>query len=258
MNNQNQYPIFNNPNEQLTYNQIENSNNIYSPKEEEIKIEINTAIRLGFIRKVYGILSFQLLLTTISCIIAMISSSAKLFFVSHKGVLLLTCFLVLSISLIVSCFPNLFRIVPLNYILLLIFTLAESYLVACLCAFSKPEIVFMAATMTFVMVFALTLYAINTQTDFTIKGGLLFILSAAVLLLIIFSCFVRNRLIDVIISLICVVLFSFYLIYDTQLIIGKKQDLYQVDDYILGALNLYVDIIGIFINLLDLFNYANN
>ena len=36
-------------------------------------------MRLGFIKKVYGILSLQLLMTTIFCIISMTSSSFKIF-----------------------------------------------------------------------------------------------------------------------------------------------------------------------------------
>ena len=35
-------------------------------KEDEIKTEINVNIRLGFIRKVYGILTFQLLFTSLN------------------------------------------------------------------------------------------------------------------------------------------------------------------------------------------------
>ena len=53
-----------------------------------------------------------------------------------------------------------------------------------------------------------------------------------------------------------VILFSFYLIYDTQLIIGGKHRQYQFteDMYILGALTLYLDIINIFIYLLEIMN----
>ena len=147
------------------------------------------------------------------------------------------------------------RQVPQNYIILLLFTLAESYFVGFICAFTNPKIVFMAAAMTFVMVISLTLYAINTNNDITLQGGALFIFSAAVMLFIFFGFFTNNGLFRVIISLVCVILFSLYLIYDTQLIMGNRQELIQVDDYILGAFMLYTDIISIFLQLLQILNY---
>ena len=52
---------------------------------------------------------------------------------------------------------------------------------------------------------------------------------------------------------IAVMIFSFYLIYDTQLIMGGKRYEIDIDDYILGAIILYTDIITIFIYLLKIF-----
>ena len=47
-----------------------------------------------------------------------------------------------------------------------------------------------------------------------------------------------------------IVVFGLYLIYDTQLILRKYGLKYSIDDYIIAALNLYVDIIEIFIYIL--------
>ena len=49
-----------------------------------------------------------------------------------------------------------------------------------------------------------------------------------------------------------VLLMSLYLIYDTQLVIGEKQLLILIDDYIYGALLIYLDIISLFIRILRL------
>jgi len=50
------------------------------------------------------------------------------------------------------------------------------------------------------------------------------------------------------------ILFSFYIVYDTQLIAGGAHREYgfSVDDYAFAALNLYVDIIRLFLKLLSL------
>ncbi len=47
-----------------------------------------------------------------------------------------------------------------------------------------------------------------------------------------------------------VILFSFYLIYDTQLIIGGKTYQLTIDDYVYGALALYLDVVNMFVFIL--------
>ena len=47
-----------------------------------------------------------------------------------------------------------------------------------------------------------------------------------------------------------VFLFGVYLIFDTQLIMGGKRYELSIDDYVVGALILYLDIIMIFLYLL--------
>ena len=62
--------------------------NDYSDMESN-NINIKAEMRLGFIRKVYGILSAQLLLTTIFSGIACISEAVKSFLLDHFGITLL-------------------------------------------------------------------------------------------------------------------------------------------------------------------------
>jgi protein lifeguard len=47
-----------------------------------------------------------------------------------------------------------------------------------------------------------------------------------------------------------------YLVYDTQIIVGGEHKSYQfdMDDYVLAALVIYLDIINLFILLLQLLN----
>lgn len=240
------------------YDTFYNTDNIYSSKEEEVHDEVETKIRLGFIRKVYGILSIQLLITTIFCIFSMTSSSFQKFFISNIGLFWLTIFLIIIIPFIIICCPNVMRKTPINYIILFIFTFSESYIVGFICSYYSAKIVFMATFMTFTMVFTLTIYAITTKNDFTMQGGLLFILGSLFALFIIFGFFTNNKIFHVILSLAGVLLFSFYLIYDTQLIIGNRKELIEVDDYILGSFILYTDIIYIFTRLLQILQFFDN
>ena len=65
--------------------------------------------------------------------------------------------------------------------------------------------------------------------------------------------FYHNRIYHLILSIFVIFLFGLYLIYDTQLIVGKRANKYLIDDYIRGAMNLYLDIIIIFLEILSIF-----
>ena len=114
-------------------------------------------------------------------------------------------------------------------------------------------IVFAAATMTAGIVIALTLYAVFTKTDFTTCGGILAVLGGVFLVFMIFSFFFGPTF-HLIMSFVGVLLFGIYLVFDTQYIVGGKHRRHTIDkdDYILGAVMLYLDIITIFIYLLDI------
>lgn len=58
-------------------------------------------------------------------------------------------------------------------------------------------------------------------------------------------------------ALIGALLFSAYIVYDTQaLMIGDKQFTYGPDDYVFATLNLYLDIINIFLYILQIVGNA--
>ena len=98
--------------------------------EDNTEQQIQTNIRLGFIRKVYGIILFQLLITTIVIYFSIYSQVLAQFMASSVGFFYLCVAGVFFTEIPIICCPSVARNVPLNYILLLIFTLCESYLVA--------------------------------------------------------------------------------------------------------------------------------
>jgi FtsH-binding integral membrane protein len=232
------------------YHLLEDPEADLHPMQDQSKWTVT--LRLGFIKKVYGILGFQLLLTTFLCFLSMVSESYFQFQKENFWLLILSMVVTLVIPCTLFCFDNLLRKVPTNYILLGVFTFFEGYLVAFICAMSNPRVVFMAAFMTFAMVIALTLYATTTKTDFTLAGGMLFVIGLAILMLALFAMFTNNKLVHIFISTLWVVLFGIYLIYDTQLIVGNKELQLSIDDYILASFMLYTDIINLFINLLQI------
>merc|ERR1719379_2227595 len=65
------------------------------------------------------------------------------------------------------CNPGLMRQSPQNYIILFVFTLAESVLVGFICVQYTKESVLIVLAVTALVVFALTLFACQTTYDFT-------------------------------------------------------------------------------------------
>ena len=61
--------------------------------------------------------------------------------------------------------------------LLFLFTITESISVSYITMNLPPTIVIESAILTICMAIGLTIYALKTKTDFTIMGGLLFIIS---------------------------------------------------------------------------------
>ena len=62
--------------------------------------------------------------------------------------------------------------------------------------------------------------------------------------------FIRSQFIHMLCCLGCTALVGMYLVYDVQLISGKFGIEYSIDDYIFAAMELYIDIIRLFLEIL--------
>lgn len=222
---------------------------------DDIDDQISKEIRMGFIRKVYGIIFFQVLLTSLTVIASIFFRPFASFLKQNEEILKWFCliFSLVTMCIIVCNCNNLSRKFPINYAILLIFTICESILVALFCSYFQPQSVFNIALITLALVFAITLYAWTTKTDFTVCGYFFAIIGMSLFICSIIVFFIGSPVMDTIICTCECVLFSFYLIYDTQLVIGKNSKMIKTDDYINGAMQIYIDIITIFIKLLRLF-----
>jgi len=161
---------------------------------------------------------------------------------------------------VIACCENARRSSPTNVILLGAFTLCESVLVGFISSTYKPRIVLLAVGLTAAIVIGLTIFAFQTKFDFTVCGG------ALCIVLIIFSLgsvigalFFRSDFGSFIIACFGAGLFSIYIVYDTQLMMGGSHK-YSIspEEYVFAALNLYMDIIQLFLYLLRILRYLNN
>jgi len=237
-------------------------NDNYEKLDEETDEDIQKNIRASFIRKVYGVLSFQLIITSLFISLSLFPS-VKLFILNNLNIFYV--FHIISIIasvitiLLLVCSKNLAKTVPTNYILLTIFTISESFTLLMFCIQYTTESIVIAVFLTTGLVVGLSFYACYTNKNFTYLGGVLFaclcILNIAGLLIFLFG---KNYVNDIIYSSISLLLFSLYLIYDTQLIYGKFGVEYKIDDYIIAAINIYLDIINLFIQILKIIGKKYN
>ena len=219
-------------------------------KEESISIE--KELRKGFIRKVYGTIFFQLLVTTGVVYYVMINESLQKFMQENVYISLILFVLAIGIMLIIFC-TKLSQKVPINYILLMAFTVLEAIMVSFTTIYFEPLSVLTCAGVTMVVVFGLTMYACFSKRDLTVMGGFLVSLSLILLFLGLIGIFFRSYFYEMFLNCFGVLLTSIYLIFDTQLVIGEKKNFISMDLYILAALTIYIDIIVLFIRILRIF-----
>ena len=204
--------------------------------------------RQAFVIKVYAIVAAQLSVSVIGTGYVLSSEDAQEWMKDHIYLHFVAIVVGIALLCAIHCCKNNARIVPRNYILLGLFTICWSYMVAGFAGQFEPEIVFMAAALTFAMFIGLTLFACFCKMRMTVLWGIAAAGTIAVWPMIIFFWIFPSKAFYNVLCFFIVILTSIYIIFDTKLIMGYL----SVDEYIIGALILYVDIVQLFIYLLSL------
>ena len=230
----------------------ENPHHHEADKQVQISDINESSIRLGFIRKVYGIIMAQLALTVAITLLMMYTPSTVLWVASNYWIIYVDMVMIIVIEILVICVKPIGRQSPYNYICLLFFTLGFSLLVGFCSAMTDPTTVFEAAVMTLGITLALTAFAFWTKTDFTFCRGFMVIIMMTMML---FGCFMWWGALSTTYTIYCsiwAVIYGIFLVIDTQMLIGKNKYKINIDEYVFAAMIIYVDIIGLFLELLSL------
>jgi len=215
------------------------------------------SVRKGFIMKVLGIVTVQLCITTIMSGLFMAYDNIQHFVMGSAGLPLYIVSLIIMFGTIIMlmCNQSLGRRVPYNYLILCLFTLAVSYTVALVTIQYTVKSVLFTCCITVGVCIVLITYAMCTKTDFTTMGGALASLLTILIIIGFIQIFVRNETLNLVYGGLGAFVFSMYLIYDIQLICGGEHRKYKLspDEYIFAAIAVYLDIINLFLDLLQLF-----
>ncbi|PWA78219.1 bax inhibitor 1-related protein [Artemisia annua] len=175
-------------------------------------------LRWGFIRKVYSILTLQLLLTAIIAGIVVMTPRINQFFRTRNGLIV--------------------------YLIIAIFTIIR-------------EIILQASILTTVLAVSLTLFtfwAAKRGWDFNFLYPFLFCTLILILLFTMIEIFYpMGSMVRMVISFIVALLYCGFIIYDTDNLIKRC----SYDEYIIAAAMLYVDMINLFVTLLQILGFID-
>ncbi|KAG9330755.1 hypothetical protein JZ751_022166 [Albula glossodonta] len=214
--------------------------------------EEDKTIRRAFIRKVFMVLTVQLLVTFAFVSVFTFVDDAKLFVRINPWTYYVS-YGVFFVSLIVlSCCGDFRRKHPWNLVALSILTLSLSYMVGMIASYYNTDTVIMAVGITAVVCFTVVLFSLQSKYDFTSCQGVLLV-CLIVLFIFAFLCiFIRNKILDIVYASLGALLFTCFLAVDTQLLLGNKKLSLSPEEYVFAALSLYTDIINIFMYILAL------
>ena len=222
---------------------------------------INYLIFKGFLGKVYGILSFQLLIT-LFFIFFFQRDSVKSFFLNNSGLTsflnIISIVLFLGTLILLSVKEDLGKTVPNNYIALLIITLSMSFMCSTFALSYSYPIVFLSVLLTINSSIAITIYAFCTGTDWNYYRSLGSVIVSQFAGFILMSFILDITMLEMVCCFFFTLLFGVYLVYDTQVILKKYGEVFSIDDYIFASLQIYLDIARLFMVILSTLGKAKN
>lgn len=201
-----------------------------------------------FIRRVYSILAVQLLLTGVVSTFMIMHAPTQIYVLTHAWPVTLS--IVLSLVLIVAlmCMKDK---EPENMYLLGAFTIVEAFLVGSVttayCASGQRGIVLEAVFLTGAIFIGLTMFTFQSKIDFSFLGAALS-MGLGALILWGFFAMIFGVQTGYVYALLGCIIFSGYILFDTWLIMDRLSP----HEHVLGAIMLYLDIINLFLYLLQL------
>ncbi|XP_019737974.1 protein lifeguard 3 isoform X2 [Hippocampus comes] len=216
----------------------------------------STSVRHAFIRKVYLILAAQLTVTFSVVAVFTFVEPVKMFVIKYPGIYWASLVVYFMVYCILICCKEPRRRFPWNLVLLAVFTVALSYMSGTISSYYETKAVFLAMGITALVCVTVTVFCFQTKVDFTSCGGFLCI--AAILLVIIGTVtaivlsFHYVPWLHMLYAAIGAIIYTLFLVYNTQLLIGNRELALSPEEYVYGALSLYIDIVHIFLFMLQI------
>uniref|UniRef100_A0A4W6ELU0 Transmembrane BAX inhibitor motif containing 4 n=1 Tax=Lates calcarifer TaxID=8187 RepID=A0A4W6ELU0_LATCA len=190
-------------------------------------------IRMDFLRKVYSLLSLQIILTTATSALFMFSQTIKDFVHASPAVVLVSALgsLVLLLALAVYRHQH-----PLNLYLLLVFVISLSSV-----TFYEYSTVLQALFLTCAVFAGLTVLHLPVQERLHLFTCLWILIIASFM-----RFFFNSESTELVLAGAGALVFCGFIIYDTHLLMKQLSP----EEHILASINLYLDIVNLFLHIL--------
>ncbi|NWU76232.1 LFG3 protein, partial [Onychorhynchus coronatus] len=212
-------------------------------------------VRHTFIRKVYAIISLQLLVTVGIISVFTFVHPVRSFVQRNVAIYYASYAVFLVTYLVLACCQGPRRRFPWNIILLSIFTLAMGLMTGTIASMYETSAVLIAMLITAIVAIIVTIFCFQTKARRDALpcpalpwGGSPSHLGSPC------SCplHVQVPWLHMLYAAIGAIAFTLFLAYDTQLVLGNRKNTLSPEEYIYGALTIYTDIIYIFTFLLQI------
>ncbi|XP_006824270.1 protein lifeguard 2-like [Saccoglossus kowalevskii] len=209
-------------------------------------------VRRTFIRKVYGVLTVQLIFTfAVVCVFTFVDD-VRLWVHRHYGFFILSFVVFLVVYLVIACVESLRRKHPINIIMLILLTLSLSYMAGAIASYYSTLSVVVCIAITLGVCIGVVIFSAQTKFQFTACVGVVYVLTLTILIFAFIAIFTFWWISDVLIGLLVATLLVLWLAIDTQLICGGTRHDLTPEEYIFAVTSLYTDIIFIFLICLSL------
>ena len=240
----NAYPIYDNTSpvsDAIPLNPINNSTN----KNKNI-----------FIKNTFAVLLIQLSITFTGCALTINNKPLVIEFINQYTGVIFVPIVIMPFSLIflMCCSKN----KTIKYIMFSIFTLSSTGVLAFVTIRYDTYIILQAITSTCIITGGVSIYAYicaKRGITFDEYEPYLFMLVIALIMTGIFQLFIMSTILNAIIGFLGTIVFSGYLLYDVNQLYSNEDK--YTDDPIISAINIYLDIINIFIYIIQCLECGN-
>lgn len=152
-------------------------------------------------------------------------------------------------SILLLWFSSLLRKVPFNYCAVTIWTLLMSYIIATCCACSNSYLILLVAGTTLFITLLLSFYACVSDIHYCNVGAIIIGFIGSFLSFWIFYHFIAA--LDSFYFAFGLFIYSLYLVFDIYFITDELDYTYNIDDYIIVSLRIYIDILRFLLYILS-------
>jgi FtsH-binding integral membrane protein len=203
--------------------------------------------RATLVRRTYGLVFVSVIVTALGVAFARTQPALMQAVIEHPIITMLAMFAPLWMAMRAR------HSYPRNLILVLLFTFIEGLFIApflTLAERQSPGIVGQAGILTLSTFGVLSLYALVSKRDFSAWGSFFFVGLWVLIATSLLNLFVGSALGSLWIAGGTVLVFSGLLVFDTWRIV--RSGAYGPDDYVPAAVNIYLDLLNLFIAIITL------